>query len=132
MGRAIANRIRMMPITTINSTIVNPRFRPAALLLISWQPAEKVGVAPDFWVAQRFTAAITGLFLAPALAAGVRLHAEKHFFRKLLVRPARIRRAFTRHLFGTAVHTPDAGLVRIPCVLGIFRFRHPGIFAGDV
>jgi hypothetical protein len=39
-------------------------------------------------VAQRFTAAISGLFLAPALAAAVRLHAGKNFFRKLFSRAA--------------------------------------------
>jgi hypothetical protein len=39
-------------------------------------------------VAQRFTAAISGLFSAPALAAAVRLHAEKHFFRNLFSRAA--------------------------------------------
>src|SRR5271163_3878136 len=36
-----------------------------------------------FWVAQRFTAAITGLFSASALAAAVTLRREKHFFRSL-------------------------------------------------
>jgi hypothetical protein len=35
-------------------------------------------------VAQRFTAAITGLFSAPALAAAVTRRREKHFFRSLL------------------------------------------------
>ena len=37
-----------------------------------------------FWVAQRFTAAITNLFSAPALAAAVTLRREKDFFPSLL------------------------------------------------
>jgi len=45
-------------------------------------PVEKVGGALDFWVAQRFTAAISGLFSAAALATVVKLHAARHFSRK--------------------------------------------------
>jgi hypothetical protein len=40
------------------------------------------------WVAQRFTAAITGVFSAPALAAEVRLRDRRYFFRKLFRRAA--------------------------------------------
>jgi hypothetical protein len=55
-----------------------PRIRVSLLQL-----AEKSRVCACFWVAQRFTAAITGLFSAPALAAAVTLRREKHFFRSL-------------------------------------------------
>jgi hypothetical protein len=62
---------------------------------IALQLAEKVGlrlflggaavyrVCTCFWVAQRFTAAIKGLFSAPALAAEVTLRRGKYFFRRL-------------------------------------------------
>ena len=36
------------------------------------------------WAAQRFAAAITGLFSEPALAAEVRLRRGKYFFRRLI------------------------------------------------
>src|ERR1039457_3519849 len=49
------------------------------------QLAEKVDVALDFWVAQRFTAAITCLFSDPALAAEVR---RWRCFRSLFSRAA--------------------------------------------
>jgi hypothetical protein len=50
---------------------------------IAKQLAEKLGLLLFFWVAQRFTAAITNLFSAPALAAEVTLRRGKHFFRNL-------------------------------------------------
>src|ERR1035441_908506 len=49
-----------------------------------------------------------------------------------LVRPTRIRSAVARDLVRSAVHALDAGLIRIPRILGIFLVRHPGIAAGDV
>jgi hypothetical protein len=45
---------------------------------------KKGWVCTRFWVAQRFTAAITGPFSAPALAAEVTLLREEDFFRKLV------------------------------------------------
>jgi len=56
-----------------------------------------------FWVAQRFTAAMTDLFSAPALAAEVTLRRGKHFFRDLLDRGS------YSMLFSARAHTGRAG-----------------------
>jgi hypothetical protein len=50
----------------------------------SFSSLQKNSVCSCFWVTQRFTAAITNLFSAPALAAEVTLRRGKHFFRNLL------------------------------------------------
>src|SRR5260370_21599152 len=50
-----------------------------------------------------------------------------------LMRPHRIGVTAARDLIGTAVNTLEAGLARIPRILGVFRFRYPGVSAaGDV
>ncbi|MGA7557355.1 MAG: hypothetical protein WBW12_00425 [Terriglobales bacterium] len=57
-----------------------------------------------FWVAQRFTAAISGLFSTTALAAAVKRGGKWHFFRKLFSRAVSI--AFSLWLFsrwGTSI-----------------------------
>jgi len=56
---------------------------PASYQGIASQVAEKLGVALDFWVAQRFTAAISDLFSERALAAAGSLRGEKYFFCQL-------------------------------------------------
>jgi mannose-6-phosphate isomerase class I len=68
-----------------SSMIAAPYFTSTCFLVSGYRftACGKSRVCACFWVAQRFTAAITGLFSAPALAAAVTLRREKHFFRSL-------------------------------------------------